>query len=182
MPVENLQNGSVTENTAKFFKGLEKSKNKIVSIVDNSITKLTAADLLGASGIGSYKFSDCDALTGVEIPSGVQVIGDYAFDNCYNLTSVTMQEGILIIGSYAFRECSALTELIIPRSVNELGEGVFSGCNKLHVTFLSFPPLTIGSISDMFAGVLAIYVPASAVDTYKTAWPDVANIISAIPE
>lgn len=54
-------------------------ENKLAKVVDRSVTEITAADLDGATTIGSHAFEDCYYLKSVEIPEGVTMIGMNAF-------------------------------------------------------------------------------------------------------
>ena len=90
--------------------------------------------------IGDYAFSDCYALTSVDMPS-VTTIGDVAFGYCSALTSVDMPS-VTTIGAYAFYECSSLTSISMP-SVTTIGGYAFYNCNAL--TSVSMPSVvTIG--------------------------------------
>jgi hypothetical protein len=88
--------------------------------------------------IGSYAFSGCSALTGVNIPAGVTRIGDWAFGGCKALRSVTfgVDSSLTCIGNGAFDDCPALTGISIPAGVTYIGYYAFSGCKALtDVTF-----------------------------------------------
>ena len=62
-------------------------------------------------------FSDCTALTSIEIPASVETIGNTAFSDCSKLTTITFEKGSLlktIGGGYyssyyhgAFSDCSS---------------------------------------------------------------------------
>lgn len=86
----------------------------------------------------------------------------------YNLTAITIPETVTYVMDYAFANLPYLET----------------------ITFLSETPPTIdsffidvicGSLTD--SGTVTIYVPASAVDTYKSAtnWSEYADKIQAIP-
>ena len=98
---------------------------------------------------------------GTTFPSGISRIADYAFQNNGGITSMTFPATISVIGQGAFRYCGNLSMVTVESTS---------------------PPfiynLTFGSTS-----LSAIYVPASAVDTYKAAsnWNSFASMIQAIP-
>ena len=90
-------------------------------------------------------FSDCTALTSIEIPASVETIEAAAFMRCSKLATVTFEKGSklkTIGGSYAsyyygaFSNCTALTSIEIPASVETIKAAAFMRCSKLAtVTF-----------------------------------------------
>lgn len=56
--------------------------------------------------IDARAFRQCDALTAVEVPSGVTSIGQMAFAFCSSLASVTLPDGLTQIGIAAFSDCA----------------------------------------------------------------------------
>ena len=117
------------------------------------------------TAIGDYAFSDCYALTSVDMPS-VTTIGDVAFGYCSALTSVDMPS-VTTIGAYAFYECSSLTSISMP-SVTTIGGYAFYNCNAL--TSVSMPSATTigyGAFYYCFA-LTSIDIPASVsmIDDY----------------
>lgn len=64
----------------------------------------------------------------------VTSIGNNAFRDCDNLTSISFPEGLETIGEWAFAECDGLTTVAIPSSVTQVGSydyDAFVGCSKL---------------------------------------------------
>ena len=158
--------------------------------------------------IGYYgAFSDCSALTAIEIPASVESIGVAAFSNCKRLASVTFEHSSKLksIGggwsspyggfSYgAFLYCSSLTSIKIPASVETIGASAFKGCIKLTtVTFEKESRLTTiegyydygykaahGTFTNCFA-LTTIELPASikTIETYSfSGCGKLANIYS----
>ena len=90
-------------------------------------------------------FSDCTALTSIDIPASVETIKSTAFQGCSSLATVTFEKGSklkTIGGSYAsyyygaFSNCTALTSIEIPASVETIKAAAFMRCSKLAtVTF-----------------------------------------------
>nr|WP_122119785.1 leucine-rich repeat protein [Alistipes megaguti] len=138
-------------------------------------------------------FSDCAALTSIEIPASVETIEATAFKNCSKLATVTFEKGsnLKTIGGGlsshyyvyyygAFSDCAALTSIEIPASVETIEEAAFYGCSKLAtVTFEKGSNLkTIGGschyYSDYYYGafsdcpITSIEIPAS-VETIEMA-------------
>ena len=135
-------------------------------------------------------FSDCTALTSIEIPASVETIKSTAFQGCSSLATVTFEKGSklkTIGGSYAsydayyygaFSDCTALTSIEIPASVETIEAAAFMRCSKLAtVTFEKGSKLkTIGgSYASYYYGAFSnctaltsIEIPAS-VETIKAA-------------
>ena len=83
-------------------------------------------------------FSDCTALTSIEIPASVETIEAAAFKGCSSLATVTFENGSQLKtiggGSYssgAFSDCTALTSIEIPASVETIEAAAFHCCSSL---------------------------------------------------
>lgn len=66
--------------------------SKFPSLVDKSITAVSAEDLYGLTSIGLYAFYDCQSLTSITVPASVTSIGDHAFQcgSATNKVTITM--------------------------------------------------------------------------------------------
>ena len=66
--------------------------SKFPSLVDKSITEVSAEDLYGLTSIGLYAFYDCQNLTSITVPASVTSIGDHAFQcgSATNKVTITM--------------------------------------------------------------------------------------------
>lgn len=135
------------------------------------------------SGVTEIPDSMCrldGALASVTLPDTITVIGASAFQSCAKLTSIALPSGLKTIGAIAFME-SGLTSLDVPASVESIGQWAIDGGIPVTVRATTPPSIT----SDTFGGTPShIYVPASAVDTYKaaTGWSTYSSIIEAITE
>ena len=87
---------------------------------------------IGGGSYSSGAFSDCTALTSIEIPASVETIEAAAFKGCSSLATVTFENGSQLKtiggGSYssgAFSDCTALTSIEIPASVETIEAAAF---------------------------------------------------------
>ena len=137
----------------------------------------------GVTSIGSSAFQNFAALTAITLPASVTTIGGSAFYGCSNLANVTIPDGVTSIGASAFRSCTKLESITLPVSVTSVGNYSFRDCSLLTEVNIFAPSLqTYGY--DAFKNNAAdrkIYVPASALDTYKTEWSGYAADIVALP-
>ena len=130
--------------------------------------------------IGRQSFSYAGSLASVTLPGTITAIGFAAFMSCAKLTDITLPSGLETIDDYAFKGCR-LTSLDVPASVKSIGQWAIEGGIPVTVRATTPPSITSGT----FVGAPShIYVPASAVDTYKaaTGWSDYSSIIEAITE
>ena len=77
---------------------------------------------------------DCDKLTSVLFPVGIQTIGGYAFKGCDKLASITFEESSdhsLSIETAAFKSCVALEDITYPGQLSVLGSSAYQGCENL---------------------------------------------------
>ena len=128
-------------------------------------------------------FSDCTALTSIEIPASVETIGNTAFSDCSSLATVTFEKGsrLKTIGNNAYYRCTSLTSIEIPASVETIEKKAFSDCSKLAtVTFEKGSQLKIiggGYSSSYYYGAFlgcssltSIEIPASVETIEATAF------------
>lgn len=135
--------------------------------------------------LGQSVFFRCESLTAATLSSGLTSIPHQLFDFC-PLTGITLPTGITSIGQYAFRRTSLTGNIVIPSGVTLIWPAAFEGCSGLtSMTFESSVPATItapGQFNDPSLGdsgyTWPIYVPCSAVEAYRTAWPYYAHRIS----
>ncbi len=138
-------------------------------------------------------FSDCTALTSIEIPASVETIEAAAFKGCSSLATVTFENGSQLKtiggGSYssgAFSDCTALTSIEIPASVETIEAAAFKGCSSLAtVTFENGSQLktigggsySYGAFSDCTA-LTSIEIPASVETIEAAAFKDCSSLTS----
>ena len=153
-----------------------KTSYSTITISTNSISQL-----------GAYSFSKFSGLTSVSL-SGVTVLdsGGRQFAACKDLTDLEIRGTNLIVPTY-FVYGDSLTAITLG-GISQISNayGLDTGNNQASVrtlTMLDTTPPTIGVTSISAYNPTVIYVPASAVNTYKTAygWSDYASRIQAIP-
>lgn len=77
-------------------------KELLRSLVDRSVTRITAKDLEGITVIGDDAIEHCDKLVYLEIPDTVTTIRQYGVATNQNLKNFTIPENCLKISSSAF--------------------------------------------------------------------------------
>lgn len=146
----------------------------------------------GITAWSSQAFEGCTSLKEVTLPYNERLatLPYRFFRGCSSLVKVVLPESITEIGAQAFYECSSLPSITIPSSVTYIERISFYRCvnlTKMIVLPTTPPGLYAGSGSNDFLGgvtssLFRIYVPDSAVDTYRTAsgWSYRAGIILPI--
>ena len=145
--------------------------------------------------VGGRAFFGCRYFENVVLPS-VRRIEDYAFMECDNLRNIDLGDSLAELGDGVFKDCYKLDNVVLPSTVTTIREHVFYGCSALKsLTCLSTTPPTL-SVDDHGRASLFgatdrhsapsgyyIYVPAEALNAYKTAsgWSNYASRIQAIP-
>jgi len=86
---------------------------------------------------------------------------------------------VTAIDDGGFRGALAFISITIPETVKKIGHEAFRNCEGLTIIMKSTVPPTQDKsfIGVVYYGTKAIIVPASAVETYKEAWPEFKNII-----
>jgi len=104
----------------------------------------------GIKTIGASAFDGCTALSGFEIPSGIDTVPDYTFRNCSSAAVITIPDSVQNIGTAAFDGCAALTAVNIPDGVKEIKDYTFRNCSSL--TRIEIPDSTENVRTDILAG------------------------------
>jgi len=135
------------------------------------------------TSIGNHAFDGCSLLKGRIDISQCKSLNGYTFFNCSSLTSIgSLNLELTSIGQHDFNNCGLTGNLDIPVSVTSLGDSCFRNMKSLtSLTFNSDTPPTRSGSSHFDGSSYIIYVPASAVDTYKVTWTNVASRIQAKP-
>jgi hypothetical protein len=104
---------------------------KLPSVLDGTVTELTAEDLAGATSIRDYAFYFYKNLVSANLPKGIVSIGKEAFYACSKLASIMLNDDITSIGESAFGLCYSLINVSLPEGVNSIGNRAFDSCLAL---------------------------------------------------
>ncbi len=151
-----------------------------VIFADSSVdTVMTGANPIkaGTTGIAGGAFYDCDALTKIEIPSGILYIGESAFYECDDLSSVSIPTTVKTLGAYAFSACSSIVELSVPNSVTTIDMCAFLNCTKLAKINIPSNVKTIAeSTFENCSALVEINIPANVEVIEKLAFYNCAKL------
>ena len=89
------------------------------------------ADYVSTSGGGPPWDDRKSSVKKIVIGEGVTGVGSWAFMSCTALTELTIPQGVTSIGEAAFYGCEALEKVTIPGSVTSMGNSVFGSCGGL---------------------------------------------------
>lgn len=133
---------------------------------------LTGAVIIPANvkKIATEAFKDQSVMESINL-NNVEEIELNAFQRTFNLRRVEMSN-VKIIGQRAFDQNTQLKEVDLPATLQKIGRAAFSGTSLVKVTCRATTPPAVDS---SFAGIrtaqnLVLYVPASSIQAYKTAW------------
>ena len=169
----------------------------IDSEIGNCVTSIDSSAYRGCSqlssvtfsnsvtSVGSQAFRGCTSLTSITLPNSVTSVGNSAFSGCTGLINITLPNSVTSVDSYAFAGCSNLRSIMVGSGVTSIGNYAFNK-NTGHirpldsVTIYATTPPTLGT--DVFRNdsYLNIYVPATSLTDYQTAWSDYASRIQPI--
>lgn len=109
---------------------------KLPSVIDGTVTEITAEDLAGVTKIRQYAFYYHPSIERVTLPEGVTTFEQYAFYNCKKLKNINIPKTVASLGSRALSGCSALESIYIPQSVTSIGSECFSNCSALKAVYI----------------------------------------------
>lgn len=144
--------------------------------------------LILPEGVESVKdsFIGLTSIESVDLPSTLKEIDDKAFFAAYDLKRLTVPASVESIGSLAFQAAGYEARRLSARPSSLQIEPRADDANGMtDITFLSAtPPAIQPDTFDQMVYDCPLYVPADAVDTYKSAtnWSKYADRIMAAPE
>ncbi len=102
--------------------------------------------------IGSYAFYGTPVQT-VHFGNSVEIIGSSAFSNCTALTAINLPNSLKIIKGSAFYGCSIPTSVTIPQNVINIEARAFGGCTNLDTLFFNADSCLMMGVSLDYTGV-----------------------------
>lgn len=100
------------------------------SVIERTVTKITAEDLEGIEIIGEDLFRNHPTLTKVQLSDTVKALGHSAFNGCKNLTEFDFNNGGGTVGGWVLFG-TAIEHLTVPDSVTWTSAETFSWCENL---------------------------------------------------
>ena len=166
-PIANSVSGSAFNDCGSLASAAFPNVTSIAGSAFYDCKNLSEINFSKLVNLGQYAFYHCERLSAVELPM-VSSIPTNAFQWCSALSVASFQKASAI-GSYAFASCSRLMSLyMLSTSVARL----------VSRTAFSSTPFALSTYA---GGWGSIFVPASLVDSYKTAsgWSVYASRITS---
>ena len=191
-------NQPLPSETMDYFNGLYSShtfENGIGTIVLNN----------DVAAIPSYVFYGSEQLTAIHLPAQIKTLEHLAFVGCNGLTAMDLSH-VTTIQTQVFAHCNNLARITMPAKSFTIAGEAFVGCTSLQeidlsnatsigsIAFLSCtglktvivnnatPPAIDSTPFNSCTALESIYVPTSAVATYKSAWSDYAAYIKPLEQ
>ena len=123
---------------------------KLGNYAFDGCTLLESVEFGSFTGIGTYAFRNCKALT--DLPddmSKVTSIGEYAFQNCVSLDSIVLPSGVTVINQFTFFGCKTLSSITCSSPMTSISGSAFIDCGSLRTITLSGDEVTY-KISDNY--------------------------------
>ncbi len=133
-------------------------------------------------------FTDCSALSVINLPASVKTIEYKAFQRCSALEEITIPDAVTVIEKQVFSQCESLRRVNLGTQLESIGYHAFNECLALEtIVCPDETPATLGEepfpVSDGwgYTANYKIYVPDDKVDTYRAAWPAYWDTSSYVP-
>ena len=186
VPVVGFTQQNVTEENIEII-NLDNPASFVASSVFKNNKTIQTVNLPYATTVGNDAFQKCSSLTQVSLPM-CSYIGNTAFFGCNSLSQVSLPV-CSYIGNNAFQDCYSLSQVDLPMC-SYIGDGAFYDCYSLSIITIGYSSVCsldgYGAFIDtpIASGTGSIYVPASLVDSYKSAtnWSSFSSQIFPIAE
>ena len=119
---------------------------------------------------GNTPFGNIQTLRDVTFGNSLTYIGRYLFYNCDALTTIEIPEGVENIYDHAFYDCNNLRDIKLPSTIETVYEYNLNNSYLTIVCQATTPPTFSSGCSGK-----VIYVPAGSGDAYRELYPD--NVI-----
>lgn len=131
------------------------------------------------TSIGTNLFNGCSSLTSVDL-SNLTSAKSYLLNGCTSLTSVNLTN-LTSAGTNLLSNCSSLTAVDFP-NLTSVGRDFLSYNNELRSIYLRSTTMCTVSGKLYLPSYVSIYVPASLINSYKTAnyWKEYASNFKAL--
>ena len=162
---------SFTEGTVEII-NLDNSASFVASEAFRNDTTIQTVNLPYVISVGNSAFHNCSSLSQVSLPV-CSFISEYAFYRCTSLSQISIPE-CSYIGDTAFGNCTSLSQISLP-VCSSIGYTAFGTCSSLSIITLGYSSVCMLVSSNAFtitqitSSTGSIYVPASLVDSYKSA-------------
>ena len=133
--------------------------------------------------IGKSAFRNCNQLSEIVLPEGLEVIGDTAFYGCTQLKQISLPKSVSQIGAYAYKGCPLQGTLDL-MNFKDIGEGAFEGCTGLSSVVLPENLLRIeASLFQGCTGLTVVNIPQCVTTIGASAFASCSRLQSvAIPD
>lgn len=133
--------------------------------------------------ISKSAFRNCNQLTEIVLPEGLEVIGDTAFYGCTQLKRISLPKSVSQIGAYAYKGCPLQGTLDL-MNIKDIGEGAFEGCTGLTSVVLPENLLRIeASLFQGCTGLTVVNIPQCVTTIGTSAFASCSRLQSvAIPD
>lgn len=132
------------------------------ALSSSAIEAIDLAACPSLTTIGAGAFSNCNALTAIEIPAGVTSIGSHAFSRCDNLAQASILSSV-DLPREAFANCPKLSKVSISGSPRQIADGAFSHCSALTTLELPSSLTALGASSFECSGLTSIDMSATRI-------------------
>ena len=193
VPIDGWDQKSFTEGTIEII-NLDNSASFVASYAFRDNNTIQTVNLSNCTSVGSEAFHRCYSLSQVNLPM-CSLIRNEAFRECKSLLQVSLPVCSYIdmgglsacyslsqvnlpmcskIGTWALGDCHSLSQVNLPMCSN-IGTYAFWGCSSLSIITIGYSNVCGLGGSNTFdytqitSSTGSIYVPASLVDSYKSA-------------